>query len=124
MVLELAVTSNSKYIITYNKIDFKWASNFGISLITPKELLFELGEDTMSALSIRLPESLHKKVKEIAHRDKVSINQMITLAVAEKLSALETEDYLGKLSKKGNKQLYLKALKRVSNRKPDKGDEL
>ena len=78
----------------------------------------------MSALSIRLPESLHKKVKEIAHRDKVSINQMITLAVAEKLSALETEDYLGKLSKKGNKQLFLKALKKVSNRKADKGDEL
>ena len=41
----------------------------------------------MSAISIRLPDSLHKKVRELAHRDKVSINHMITLAVAEKLSA-------------------------------------
>jgi predicted nucleic acid-binding protein len=44
MVLELAVTSNSKYIITFNKSDFKWASNFGIRTITPKELLSEIGE--------------------------------------------------------------------------------
>jgi predicted DNA-binding ribbon-helix-helix protein len=42
----------------------------------------------MSALSISLPDSLNKRIKEIAQRDKVSINQMITLAVAEKLSAL------------------------------------
>ena len=52
----------------------------------------------MSALSIRLPDSLHKRIKEVAQRDNVSINQMIALAVAEKLSALETEDYLGKKS--------------------------
>ena len=55
----------------------------------------------MSAISVRLPDSLHRKVREVAERDNVSINQMITLAVAEKLSALETEDYLGSRSKRG-----------------------
>ncbi len=78
----------------------------------------------MSALSIRLPDSLHKKVKEIAHRENISINQMITLAVAEKLSALETENYLEKLGQKGNKDLYHKVLSKIPNRKPDKIDEM
>lgn len=38
----------------------------------------------MSTLSVRLPESLHKKIKEIAKEEKVSINQFISSAAAEK----------------------------------------
>lgn len=45
----------------------------------------------MSAISVRLPDSLHNAVRELAKRDNISINQFITLAVAEKLSALMTE---------------------------------
>jgi len=78
----------------------------------------------MSAISIRLPDSLHKKVREVAHRENVSINQMITLAVAEKLSALETEDYLGNRARKGKKTRFVKALRKVADRKPDQRDQL
>ena len=76
----------------------------------------------MSAISVRLPDSLHKRVKEVAERDKVSINQMITLAVAEKLSALETEDYLGARAKRARKARFQKALKKVSSSSPQSGD--
>ena len=41
----------------------------------------------MSSLSVRLPDSLHDKVRELARRDHVSINQFIATAVAEKTSA-------------------------------------
>ena len=78
----------------------------------------------MSAISIRLPDSLHRKIREVAHRDNVSINQMITLAVAEKLSALETENYLGNRARKGTKTRFLKALRKVPDRKPDQLDQL
>ena len=44
MVLELAVASNAKAIITYNKADFKGSEHFGIKAITPKELLQQIGE--------------------------------------------------------------------------------
>lgn len=45
MVLELAVTSNCGTIVTYNKKDFKGVEKyFGIRLLTPKELLLEIGE--------------------------------------------------------------------------------
>ena len=48
----------------------------------------------MSTISLRLPESIHKRVKEIAKRERISINQLISTALAEKLSALMTQEYL------------------------------
>ena len=42
----------------------------------------------MSTLSLRLPESLHKFARELAEKENISINQLITLALAEKLAAL------------------------------------
>ena len=47
----------------------------------------------MSTLSLRLPDSLHKGVKELASREGISINQFVATAVAEKMSALMTEEY-------------------------------
>ena len=44
MVLELAVTANCKYIITYNLNDFKGIEKFGIQAITPKAFLEMVGE--------------------------------------------------------------------------------
>jgi putative PIN family toxin of toxin-antitoxin system len=44
MVLELAVESQSKYIITYNRRDFEGLEKFGIATKSPKELLQEIGE--------------------------------------------------------------------------------
>jgi predicted nucleic acid-binding protein len=46
MVLELAVASNSEAIVTYNKSDFVGSEHFGIKVITPKELLTEIGAIT------------------------------------------------------------------------------
>ena len=42
----------------------------------------------MSALSLRLPESLHRKVRELAEREDISINQFIATAVAELRAAM------------------------------------
>jgi putative PIN family toxin of toxin-antitoxin system len=43
-VLELAVASRSDYIVTYNHRDFRGAEDFGVAVVTPKQLLQELGE--------------------------------------------------------------------------------
>jgi hypothetical protein len=48
----------------------------------------------MSALSLRLPESLHEAARELAAQDGVSVNQFITTAVAEKIAVLRTVEYL------------------------------
>jgi putative PIN family toxin of toxin-antitoxin system len=43
MVLELAVASESDFIISYNKKDFHGSENFGIKVFTPKEFLKKIG---------------------------------------------------------------------------------
>ncbi|MBI1260012.1 MAG: putative toxin-antitoxin system toxin component, PIN family [Chloroflexi bacterium] len=44
MVLELAVTAECKFIVTYNLSDFVGIERFGIEAITPKVLLERMGE--------------------------------------------------------------------------------
>ncbi len=76
----------------------------------------------MSALSLRLPESIHRHIREIAKKEGVSINQFISSAVSEKISA--KEDYLENRAKRAKKGDFRKILAKVSTRKPILGDEL
>lgn len=78
----------------------------------------------MSALSLRLPDSVHRHIREIAAKEGVSINHFISSAVSEKISALMTEDYLKERAKKAKKTDFKKILARIPNRKPIPGDEL
>ena len=78
----------------------------------------------MSALSLRLPESIHRHIKEVAKKEGVSINQFISSAVSEKISALVTEDYLNTRAKRAKKKNFKKILAKVPGRKPILGDEL
>ncbi len=78
----------------------------------------------MSRLSVRLPDSLHDKVLELARRDGVSVNQFIATAVADKASALLTVDYLEQRARRADSDLFRRLLSRVSDAEPTPGDEL
>jgi hypothetical protein len=78
----------------------------------------------MSTLSLRLPESLHKHVKELAEQEGISINQFVTTAVAEKMSALMTEDYLEQRAKRGSRKAFDAALKKVPDVASEERDRL
>jgi len=78
----------------------------------------------MSILSLRLPDSLHKAAKVLAEKEHVSINQLIALAVAEKISALETKDYLEKRAERGNRDKFLDIMRRVPAVDPDEDDKI
>jgi hypothetical protein len=78
----------------------------------------------MSALSLRLPNSLHERARELAEREGVSINQLVTSALAEKMSALMTEEFLETRARRGSRSAFLRALRAVPNVAPDPGDEL
>ena len=67
----------------------------------------------MSVLSVRLPESLHKMAKDVAGEDKVSLNQFIATAVAEKVAALTTEKYLESRALRGSRKAFDQALSKV-----------
>jgi len=78
----------------------------------------------MSTMSLRLPESLHQKVRELADREGISINQLVTTALAEKISALLTEEYLAARAARGSRRKFDEILSKVSDAEPEAGDEL
>lgn len=77
----------------------------------------------MSTISLRLPESLHNKVRELAKAEDVSINQLITTALAEKMSALMTVDYLEERAARGDRPGFERAMGKVKDIDPD-GDDV
>ena len=76
----------------------------------------------MSTISLRLPDSLHDSVRKLARADNISINQFVATALAEKMSALITEEYLSERAARGDKRKFNKALAKVKNVKPDEED--
>jgi len=77
----------------------------------------------MSALNLRLPDSIHRHIKEIAKREGVSINQFISTAVSEKVSAILTEEYLLDRAKRAKQGTLKSILDKVPDRPPLPEDE-
>jgi len=78
----------------------------------------------MSAISLRLPASLHEKAREVARQESVSVNQLITLALAEKLSALLAEDYLEMRARRGDRAKFEAAMAKVPDVESEEDDRL
>jgi predicted transcriptional regulator len=78
----------------------------------------------MTTLSLRLPESIHRKLAEIAEREGISMNQFISSAVAEKISALMTEEYLETRASRGSEEAFWRVMSKVPSGTPAAGDEL
>jgi hypothetical protein len=78
----------------------------------------------MSTMSVRLPNSLHRQLRELAEREGVSMNQLISSAVGEKLAALLAADYLEERATRGSRRRYDSVLRKVQDAPPVAGDEL
>jgi hypothetical protein len=78
----------------------------------------------MTAINVRLPDSLHQMAKSVATQDHISLNQFIASAVAEKISALTTERYLEERAQRGSKEKFLQAMSNVPDVEPEPFDRL
>lgn len=78
----------------------------------------------MSTMSLRLPDSLHERIRKLAKRDRISINQFAATAIAEKISAIETEEYLSERAKRGSRERFDRAISKVPDMEPEKEDLL
>ena len=76
----------------------------------------------MSTLSIRLPESLHKHAKVYASQEGISVNPLISTALAEKLSALAAVDYLEQRAARGSRTRFDAALASVPDAEAEPQD--
>lgn len=78
----------------------------------------------MSQYALRLPDSLMESAREIAKREHTSLNQLFLTAIAEKVSALETEKFIRLRAARADEEAYRKVLDKVSDQPPMEGDEL
>jgi len=78
----------------------------------------------MTALTVRLPNSVHQKIRELAERDEISVNQFIAAAVSEKMASVMTLDYLKQEAAKGSRNDFDHFLNLVPNQAPLAGDEM
>ena len=66
-----------------------------------------------------------EETKKVAKAEGVAVNQLINVAVAEKVSALRTEEYFAERAAKGDIRKALQILKRSGKgNAPIPGDEL
>jgi hypothetical protein len=78
----------------------------------------------MSTLHLTLPQSMQEQVEALAQKEGISINEFITLAVAEKLATLATADYLAERAKRGSREKLLAVLAKAPDVEPEDYDKL
>jgi predicted transcriptional regulator len=76
----------------------------------------------MTALTVRLPNSVHAKIRELAARDAISVNQFIASAAAEKLASMLTLDYLRQEAAQARREDFDRYLNAVPD-SPDDSDK-
>ena len=77
-----------------------------------------------SSFPLRLASSLQEEARKTAKSEGISLNQLINLAVAEKISALRTEDFFRERGARSRPNKARKILKRAGNELPREGDEI
>ncbi|MCY4397972.1 MAG: toxin-antitoxin system HicB family antitoxin [Gemmatimonadetes bacterium] len=75
-----------------------------------------------STYPLRLPSSLKAAVREVSRKDGTSINQFVTTAVAEKLSAMKTEDFFRERGSQADIEVARRILRRKGGRAPEPED--
>ena len=77
----------------------------------------------MSALTVRLPNSVHESIKALAKRDGISVNQFIASAASEKMAAFLTVEYLRREAASGKRSSFDRLLKLVPDVSADAPDK-
>jgi len=78
-----------------------------------------------SNFALRLQPALLDEARKVAEAEGVALNQLINVAVAEKLSALRTEDYFRERAARGDVAKAIEVLNRAGvGNPPIEGDEL
>jgi hypothetical protein len=78
----------------------------------------------VSTLTVQLPESLTRQLREYAAKEGLTVDQVVSSAAAEKLSALLTVDHLRLRAKRASREKFLDALNEVPDVEALPGDEL
>jgi predicted DNA-binding ribbon-helix-helix protein len=78
----------------------------------------------MSKLQLRLPDAVHNKVRKIAKRENLSINQMLVNSISNEIIRYETMQFFAERARDFNEQDFLDALQEIPDTEPEEKDRL
>jgi uncharacterized protein (DUF1778 family) len=78
----------------------------------------------VATFPLRLPVSLKAALEKIAERDGTSMNQFLVIAAAEKISAMETENFFAERRARADREAFRRILNRKGGEPPRPEDTL
>jgi predicted transcriptional regulator len=78
----------------------------------------------MSTLTIEIPESLKKRIEELAAQEGYTVSQFMASAAGEKLAVILTMDYLRREAQAGRRADFERYLAAVPDVPPAEGDQI
>lgn len=78
----------------------------------------------LSTYPLRLPRSIRVGVEQFSKQDGISINQFVSIAVAEKLAMLQAEVYFSERSARADMDAFDRLMQRTGGEAPQPGDEM
>ena len=77
----------------------------------------------VATFPLRLPVSLKTALETISDRDGTSINQFLVVAAAEKIAAMQTEEFFLERRKSADREAFRRILNRTGGESPNPQDE-
>jgi hypothetical protein len=78
----------------------------------------------VTTYALRLPKSLKAGIERVSKRDGISLNQFVAMAAAEKLAAIDTEDYFRSRVARADLAAFDRIMSRAGGEPAREGDEL
>ena len=78
----------------------------------------------MSSLTVELPDSLRKRIEDLAAKEGYTISQFLASAAAEKFAVVMTLDYLRREAAAGRREDFERYLQAVPDAQPIETDRL
>ena len=78
----------------------------------------------MTTIETQIPDSLYKQVKSLAERESISVDQLVSIALAGQVSAWLTKDYLAERAARGSWDKALEVLAQAPDVEPAEHDRL
>ena len=78
----------------------------------------------MTTIETHIPDSLYQQVKSLAERESISVDQLVSIALAAQVSAWLTKDYIAERAARGSWDKALEVLAQVPDVEPAEHDRL
>jgi hypothetical protein len=78
----------------------------------------------MSLAKVEIPDSLYERLKQVAEEERVTVDQWVASAVAEKIAVVDKEGYVARRARRADPGRFAEAVSSIPDEEPDERDRL